>query len=446
MEDNNFEKYIRKKMDDFPPVPFEERHWEKMHQKMNESEDEQRKGGIIILPIWALAGLIALPLLFLFGGVGLYMNHHQKLSELEKTLHQYQNHRLTENQEQIKSSITIYDTIYQTVIINRNINQGIEAKPMRMKTTSLNRKFDFLEHSRFVHSKENAGIKSGDSTIGLLDKNIFIGQYSASLNNELSSDESLISMPRELDARQGILGENIPYQTTDEVRYSGGTWPIWKIDIAPEKKEWNEYLEPLVPRKWSVTPSLSIGADLVSGGFLYQGGALFEAGYNDHFGLVLGIEYLNHSFKREQETGSNLVLDDLPPAPQPEMVGDAIKEVYADFQYIQVPFGLNYHFLKNKKIQPQIALGMVSYFPIQSSLRYEYLAVGGGEYYLTQNNVATRKFQVDDIWTQVGIRYQFNSNWALNTSMKGQFNLRNKNYIYDNHKYLLFNLGSTYTF
>lgn len=445
MEDN-FEKKLRESLGNPPEFPFEERLWNDVENKLNidDTKPTNKLGGIAGLLFLLLAGLMTI-LAAVF-----YVKQSEaleRLDEIEGKISQVSHEKIVEN----NNIEVIHDTVYIYLPSEQSPSHLVQEKYVRNRTTSqkystkkINNSFQFNNtdfsklYQRFEKSNQvQLGLRNDFERVQEDSKlPLDIGQllmYTKNSQREMmSSFESSV-----LDIaflKSGLLEAERIFDLR-----------IFEYQDIKSKKNADYYLLKLRPTSFALSTSAGISYSLNLGGRTnFVGGLQAEVGYGRNFSFVIGLEYLSNNFKLEFDDDDIPELADIE-SPSPDNLGDILHELYGDFSYLQIPFGIKYVIPTKKRIRPYFGLGLITHKSLKSNLAFEYLS-NLEEYKLELNNVLDDRFEINDFWTTIGLQYDISRHWNMFVEGSAQIEFKSQPYRYQNHQYIKTNIGLQYIF
>jgi len=448
---DNIDKSIQHIMDNPPEYGFEERLWADLENRLD-NDPPKRTGGISWIPI--------LSFLFLtlcstgFFAYKYYTTDYQftllqEQYQLEKNTWKTQKNNAVQN-------ITILDTVYKEILISKTIENTIPAAfvsntnryPNDFYHWNISPK-DIYRHQEFF-DKFNYFSSSSFLNSTDLTKNNIPSVAEKKVNNlasviEDKEQEDFIDSDHVISNLLVLPIHSLPINENELTVKDQA--PLLNVDYFPKRRRsLNSYLYPLRPKTISINALGGIARSLnIEGSRGNINGKMgLEIGYGNNFGFLVGVEYITNSFEYYLEAEERSNPEGLTPIPA-KNDGDLLNEIYGDFKYVQIPFGIQYYFRDHKRLQPYIGLGLVAHKALKSEMLYEYLSIME-EYSFTENNLLTRDYILSDIWSSVGLRYHLNNKWAFLFQSSTQVTLNNHPLIYQNHQYFKWNVGLQYQF
>jgi len=450
MERHNTDDLFKKMLENPPPMRPDMDALEDMNRRLDAAQTKQR-GGVW----WWLLPLLFLP--FLFSSIFFYLKYQTAQNTLDELNLQLTNQQLNTQTDTLTQRITIYqyDTIYnrvyQEVIIQRNIaktpallasNGGYFIQPsspnfgapdLWVNTTAA--AFNTFDKSSLQPSQLEL-LRDGEALslsqiAEVLNKSGVDNGSSSSFKNSI-----LHLLPTDIETLS-FLGNRFNYERP---------LPLSDHFLNLSAKSNVERINPL----WYLVPTgfqagfnwspLGIANLPGSDNKVKAFGFLGDVEFTSNTRLQFGVEYLSAPLKAE--TGEELSQF---PAAIPDDPADLLSELYGDFTYLQVPLTLKYVFQPTKKWKPSIGVGMIARLPLKEQLRYEFVSAQIGEYQQIQpldNGV----FSVKNVRGAVGLEYTFYKNYTIQAEgfYNYQFGVSTNPYV--QFRYGGLNMGLKYKF
>lgn len=458
---NSFEGNIKKTMDSHPDFPVNEQMFTDIVGRL-EKEKEKR-----FLFAWWLPILLLGVLGTAFFAGFFYYKYKQVQNQLSKSesLASFEEYTVIDTSYK-KEQVIIYDTIYREYIIpikRKEVNQPVSyLNSQGLANLSLfSPNITNTENSTTsLISLVGGGFYADYRGITKLNFNTdyFEQQKTPTLaiikGEEYAPTKNLTQFPvQEID---GIVMKELKSEVTDGLLYIDGSLMNAYIK-EKDKKSW-------LKRTWAGLSFLSKkSADFLKPKYFalavprgrftqlnltrYERnsswGIQAEGGFNSNLSWVVGAELLSSNFgQRYNEVDINTITGF--PIISPNASTDKLHEIYGYFNFLQIPLGLKYAFLKDNKVRPYLGAGVVPYLPVKSNLEYEFLSPA--EYYIQKNDVLPSKFKTADFWTSIGAYYLYNNKWRFTLEGSFQKSFKTSLYEYENHQFLKWSLGVQYKF
>jgi len=429
---DSFNQKIKDTMNNSPDFPFEERLWEDMEQRLDAAENPSDK------PFMWLPFLLLL--ILSWGGLAYFVQAYystQNLLDLSKQVEK-QATIVNSNQTSLahleKRNVVIYDTIYKKVYVEQEITD-VKIKPNSNFISTPSRKH-FIDWAFF-----DANLSKHQSFFSNSNLNYFELNGLPLSNQNINIDTPAINKIKQYKNNLTLI--NLPSIPLFEISQPLVQKSPQFLEQRKKRKKVSDYLYPLRPQSFSLSAQGGISKSFNIEESDDNTNAKINAsiGYGSNFELLVGLEFLTNSFEYYLDREN---INDFPRL-DPNNSGDVLNEIYGDFKYIQIPFGIQYYFAPKSNLQPYIGLGLIAHKAIKSSLDYQYLSIME-EYLISQDNTLSPSFALSDMWSSIGVRYHLNSNWALLVEGSTQLELKKQPYLYQNHQYLKWNVGLQYQF
>jgi len=443
---DNFEEHIKGIMNDPPEYAFEERLWKDLKGKMHSDKKGSADSGTSnFLPFLLLT--------LFFTGIFGYQYHNQlkaseRISTLENPAHQEKiilRDTILERHVKI-----IYDTVYRksVVFVEDELKEKKVLAELKNLMETYAKELAWFNHQLNSHPLPFDGAFEND----------FSNPYRSALSN-YSSYKGLGLGPSYI-----VFKENTPTEQSDNIsdadiinsqfdllttknknfldyNYSFDPWMLEKQSLK-RKKSISYFLKKAAPSRFSLSAyggfarvlNFSKGSNIILGKL--EG----EMSYGKNLSLVIGGEYLFNKV--------NLAIDDINdgsdfPVPAPDNPNDVLHEIYGDFEYLQIPFGLKYYFTNASRFHPYCGGGLLMHKAVSSKMSYEFLG-NMREYDIVVEDAVPNAFGLDDYWATIGLRTSLKNRSSILFEVSSQFELGKVTYRFQDHQFLKFNLGWQY--
>lgn len=427
--DHNFEDWVKNSMDDHPEIPFNKKAWDKLQLKLT-AEPKASRNWKSWLPF------LLLTLFLLAGGLHYYIKYSIAAEKLTLLEHQLHNNFIVVDTLFEKQSVVIYDTTYTTV--EERIITLAERKDAAYSPEETLGFSTYRSHSKdhaassfspdLKHQINNFLKKAQASSIQSAIANTFFYKTRNSVSSTKpfpigidNTSENLASELEQTKDNSWALSA-LPHPLFKNVVNDLTNQSLFELDQNKRRKGVGYYLSYAAPSQISIgaIAGRSRQIDFDFGDYetiLSQNnkvGLRSEIGFGKQFGVLLGLEYFTNEY--EVYTGDTKVGEEAVRMRFPDIPGrsdnDLLHEVVADFRYLQIPIGIQYHFLPTKKLQPYIGLGIISRKALRSKIAFEYL--GMEEIYMEYNHRALpSSFQVQTAFGFLGFKYNLTKHWQL---------------------------------
>ena len=426
--ENNFESNLRDSLSNPPDFPFDEKMWEAIEPRIDQPTSNKKQ---------MLAGLLPFILLALIpaGFAGFfYTKYNTALEKNSFFEQQLQNQQTLLIDTVYQKHVTIvYDTIFKKVTIEemrysneKAYNNELPAK--HPKGEFANKVGSFLTSPYSVFNSKNSHLRKR-----LNESNPF----SFLLNPSGELREEAVNEPFDLKSLIAFLPMlDSEFLNTSEVDL---TLPSVDARKKKQRKTGSYYLMQMKPDRYSISAN---GGTFMAFSSLKESNwntsLQGEIGYGKKISLVFGAELLSYGLKLEKD-------DDMSELPEPpdDVLGGTLKEIYGDFKFFQVPFGLKYSLFPKSRFRPFLGGGLISRKSIKSQLEYEMIATGD-EYYLSSPNLLPGSFGIEAYWGAVGLQVGITKKINLMFESGTQIDLDSGTYPYENLRLLKFNAGIKY--
>ena len=455
MERHNTDDIFKKMLENPPPMRPDMEALEDMNKRLDAAKNKEKVGGL-----WWLVPLLFLP--FVFGTFFFYHEFQtakKTISDLNLELTELStsstNNQNLISRETLTKQITIYkyDTIfnkiYQDVIIQRKINEiSATVATIGENISNINYLSSALENFNVafadkVNTFDNSSYQPSQLELLGNGKVLSLGQIGAILvngqiaGNATSSNENRLNSLAPSIERIAFLNNRFQFE-----------YPLPNSDhfLNLNSKSEND-INPL----WYLVPTgLQIGMNWSPVGIVKSTignkkvksiGILGEVEFTKSTRLQFGLNYLSIPISAEsQEELAQF------PALSPDDSSDILKELYGDFNYLEVPLSLKYVFNPDRKWKPSIGIGMIARLPIREQLRYEFVSNQGGEYKINQIIEAGSSFNVNNIRGSIGLEYNFYKNYTIQAEGFYNYQFGTPTNPYLNFRYGGLNMGLKYKF
>ena len=445
MDDKNFDHQLKDIFENPPEFHPDAEAISDIHRRLDAAQGARRR----FAWWWLLLPLIALP--FLFSTVFFY----QKYQNLEQQILDMQVQLTNTNTpaETSRETITLYDTIYQTIIKNTIVQQKVvEAKqsytpnyrftnsgaiPSFWSATFSQTPVDPLAESTRERNWTARTTLSDDSGSWLKASSPWRRHIKPGLAN--SAVEGVDRPPVSFNP---LLGE-IPLRfnaLTVPLPYREFTHPDQLMDELPAKARPRPN-----PLLYAVPTGLQVGAYISPLGIVESGGQEgtpltyglnAEVEFAQSFRLQLGLELLNVAFTIKDEAAFPNF-----PVIQPDNPGDFLEERKASLSYWQIPISFKYLFRKGKQWQPTLSVGTVAQRPFRQEFTYEFLT--NNSEYKRAVTLKNGDFSLRNFRSAIGLEYHF-PHFTAATEVFYQHDFEQQSGEYLKLRYLGWRLGLRY--
>ena len=458
--ENNFFNQIRKEMNSPPNYPVNEQLWDKLEARLDKRKEPKRGLLWAWLP-WGLAiGAVAV------AGI-LYLSQSKtmaQLSQLKQAIHEQNTQTaglITSQTNQIKQQVVVYDTIFNTVVVNRHEDNLLNTKAS-FPAYSANLLFGgnrtanvaSLLPGSFIHTSPSPFVFNSNKKSQ--PQNKYSKSDATTVKAGYSPDEkqvSALNLIPDINSSLAFLPSHLlpisRYENKEDIEFI----PIQlnKTTKKKKRKPADYYLTKLRPTGAAISGYihrshlLNLSSDINRARDWSElgRGLRFEISYGKPFSFIIGLENRSDNFDFLYENNEKLLIG-FPDIPSGNP-GDVLHEVYGEFKYIQVPFGIKYKLVSKGWLHPYVGLGLVSKKAVVSNLKFEYFSFMQ-EYYVERQNLIPEVFQVDDMWTILGFQFNLKNNWNLFVEGSSQFSLKQTGFRYENTQMIKWNLGIHYQF
>lgn len=417
--ENNFEKNLQRALNDSPDFPFNEEAWKDIKSQLDEKPIERKKSrfaGFLPILLWSILPITLGGLFFLS-----YTSLLEKNAALESLLENKKTTILIDTIYE-KNVTIIYDTIYQTVVIQKT---QIGDTPMQINT-------DFSEITDFHLPPPYPNFSNQNASI--------FERANENVTSPVVLEEESINTQDEIFDNKETL-PFLPLLESDSLTTEQYNLKLPSVLSKKKRrrKTTDYYLMKMTPNRFEIA---------ASGGSFFTFNSLTETnwsaslqsdiGYGEKISLVVGAEILRHRV----EINANNNMNNLPEPPPDNMAG-RIKEIYGNFNFLQLPVGLKYSLFPQKRLRPYLAGGLISRTALSSKLKYEMVA-SNEEYYLSTPNLLPQTFGIKAYWGTIGMQFDIAKQWRLKVEGSSQIDLNSGTYFYQNLKILKLNAGIQY--
>lgn len=448
MERHNTDDLFKKMLENSPPMRPDMDALEDMNRRLDAAQTKRKR-----VVWWWLMPLLFLP--FLLSTIFFYSKYQTAQNNLNELKVQLTNQQLNTQRDTLTQSITIYqyDTIfnqiYQEVILQRNISEtpALLANHGGYFSASRLPNFGTPDLSANSAAAFNTFDKSSfqPSQLELLrdGKVLSLGQMAMVLDKEKEFDSNSsspnltrLSTANALD-KLSFLSNRFSYE-----------YPLPPSDhfLNLSAKSNVDRINPL----WYLVPTgFQAGINWSPLGIinLPNGnnnvktiGFLGEVEFTSNTRLQFGLDYIDVPLSAETTAELNQFPSAIPNDP-----ADLLKELYGDFTYLQVPLTLKYIFQPDKQWKPSIGFGMIARLPLKEQLRYEFVSNQGGEY--TQNQpISDGTFSIKNVRGTIGIEYNFYKNYTIQAEGFYNYQFGATTNPYFQFRYGGLNMGLKYKF
>ncbi|GEM_PF-3099878 len=451
MERHNTDDLFKKMLENPPPMRPDMDALEDMNRRLDAAQTKRKR-----VVWWWLIPLLFLP--FLLSTIFFYFKYQTAQNNLNELNLQLTDQQLNTQIDTLTQRITIYqyDTIfnqiYQDVIIQRNIpeiaalrasNGGIFVPPSLpnfgapdLWANSAATAFNTFDKSSFQPSQLEL-LRDG-KVLSLGQMALVLGKHEVGVDKNKHSLErsQLTSLMRNIETLS-FLDNRFQYE-----------YPLPPSDhfLNLSAKSNVDRINPL----WYLVPTgFQAGFNWSPFGLISLPtgnnnvktiGFLGEVEFTKNTRLQFGVDYLNVPLSAESAEELSLFPTALPNDP-----ADLLKELYGDFTYLQVPITLKYVFQPDKKWKPSIGVGMIARLPLKEQLRYEFLSSQGGEYTQAQP-ISGGAFSVENMRGTIGIEYNLYKNYTIQAEGFYNYQFGESTNPYVQFRYGGLNLGLKYKF
>ena len=444
--ENNFEDKLKALLHHPPELSVDEEAWANITRQMDHPLfTKNRNRRWIWLPI-----LLAIMSLSAMGGY--FFSKHQFSDLLNTKLAEQKIGKKTIIYDTLiqKHISIIYDTIYQKNVIPypvyQNSNQIAHQWIPNFQTSSF-AKFSSKEENstenNFLSSNrdkkidwQNYYLENNSNPINLADNK--------TLKHASSSFENGKFL---LDKRMMRHIENILPLSIERMQEPIAKLPSWNFYTAKRKN----YLYAMRPTRLALRAAIGYGYDFSLDLYdLRQTNKIFgielAIGFGKNWNLIIGGDLRKQNFRVETErNGEGLNLERFFVIP-PQDINDELKRIDGRVEYLEVPFGFSYSFLRSEKFQSYLGIGLTSQKILSASTSFEYQHLEN-IYTLQENNFLTSEFKIKNAWGRVGMQMSLYKKWSWFAELAYQFKLKNtsKSKLEDT-KLLKGNTGFSYQF
>lgn len=448
MERHNTDDLFKKMLENPPPLRPEMEALEDMNRRLDAAQTKHRNGAW-----WWLLPLLFLP--FLFGSIFFYFKYQTAQNSLDEINLQLRNQQLITSTDTLTQRITIYqyDTIYnriyQDVIIKRNISKtsallasngsyfAVSTLPnfgAPNLTTNPAAAFNTFDKSSLQPSQlellRDGKALSLSQIAGILDNNLPNNSSSVSKNSFINLPLNNIASLAFLENRfnqEHPLPESDHFLNLTAKSNVDRINPLWYLVPTGFQAGFN----------WS---PLGIANLPGSNNKVKSIGFLGDIEFTRNTRLQFGIEYLSAPLKAESATE----LSQFPTA-IPDDPADLFSELYGDFTYLQVPLTLKYVFQPTNKWKPSIGVGIIARLPLKEQFRYEFVSAQNGEYKQVQV-LNDGVFSLKNVRGTIGLEYNFYKNYTIQAEGFYNYQFGETTNPYVQFRYGGLNMGLKYKF
>ncbi len=407
------------------------------------NEEKKRKGWLVFPWWWTLVGSGLLLLGVYFFSTGRPEKSSQK--NIAQTM------VTVTDTNYITKTIVVYDTIYKKVYKKVYQSEYRFFSDLRDRVTSTS------EANRF-------GTYYDSVIKGIGDRDATTYDNTHNENDHRLMEDMTHSKESNMERREDIpshlvrpfsiasLGEGINVESLYRWRKTRLHWAMARLINNKVKNHGNtgliavktkSFLHKLLPRHPKISFYAGNQSNLNIGSNVYIDlGGMVEFKTSSPVSWLLGVEYLSGGFAKDFEDEKLHFAEDFPRI-SPRNEEDYLYEIYGDFRYLMIPFGLKYEFLSGR-INPYLSAGVKALSTLTSNLEYEY--IGGELYVIEKNGLKSKKFELDDYWISIGGSYYLSPQWDFFGEISYQGNISEGTYIYDRRRFLFFRLGGSYRF
>ena len=401
--EKDFNKKIKEILENPPDLPFDEKAWDKMNKRL-EGDNPNTNGRGGVLPWWAIAALWLLSL----GVTAFALNH--KIQKSNNTITELKN----ELQSKIQTdtvveyrTVVVYDTFYKgnttrnnTLAARSSIFTLSQATLWNLKSQAPNSP-DYFEYENFDIA---SAYQPSLSQLQQLTGQTFVKRQAE--EHRLAKAEQI----RTLSPLSSIALSSIDYQS-----YFDPTEMITIPALVKRKRNINPllYLQPT---------GLSIGGYIGSGehlnirdddGGIFMPSLMASINFGKRFRMEIGVEYLRHNYKIEEDGEFSKFPIVAPQDPQ-----DLLNEIKIEMEYLQIPVGFKYALRPKKKLQPLIGVGLIARRTISQYLDYKFEKSLLESYEILWQSDES-DFELSSVWGSLGLEYYWSDKWSL--LMEGVF-------------------------
>jgi len=443
---NNFEKHIKKSMDNPPEFPFDEGLWKDMESRLNEKSDRKPLFG-------PLASLFLVLLTLLATSLAGYFYFKAKGLEKHDLVEQQQLQNQSEPEAIIEKRVTVlYDTIYNRVVIdqvqkrNDRGNNHLAGSNAYMYSPDFALSFkleDFLP-SNYSNSRSFSNLRLGVQPYAAESKS---GQNKFSKNqSDIEGEVLALFKDNFFEKPVASLPGDVPGFLEIDHRVN-----LPEIVVQKHKRKYRMryYLGKMRPTRFILSGTTGTFASLNLGsiGFNLRGSAHVEVGFGKRFSIITGVEYFANDFSKKINLTNDPFADAGFPELPPNNSEDELKNIQGDFNYLQIPFGIKHTIFPRRYFYPYLAGGIIYGRTARSRLEYQYESLSLQSLYtVSRGNLEPRNFDLSAVWGTLGFQVQMNRNWSLLIEGSAQFDFKNGIYKYENLDLLKFNTGVQYKF
>lgn len=435
----NFYKHIKDSFEHPPEYPYQEEQWEKMRQRLNQTEESTPK-----VAFWKKYGWVALWILpfLLLGGYTIYQNYqsNQKIEALEKALDQEINKNQIHLSDTIFNHVVInqYDTIYHTTNVYANT---IAASNARLPFQLESQKAPATISSQLIKEFENIEEQFSTTEQLAIPKINSLGQ----IQQLLHRSENLTGSPSKyneaalkivLTAIEDLAIDPlaIPLREEHFFRYFEPPTPIYRAE--------EELLAFMKPTGFNIGVEGSLLKLIHNEGANQKGftaGLTTEINFGSNFSLFVGGEYLKLQYQLEEGADISAY-----PIVEPENGQDAFYYLRVNSNYLQIPFGFKYRFGRDRAFKPYLGIGAIARKPVRKELNYEFLSAFS-EYYINRN-YTNDTFTINTLRGKLGFEYRLHKHWNFYLESTYDHDFRLSPVDFDKVKYFNLKTGILYNF
>ena len=427
MEKNDYNN-IKKILDNPPSFPYKEEQWNALAKQLDQAEEKSAS-------YWERYAwlLMILPFLLLGGWAWhTIQKANQEIFKLKKQVEQVNlvNENIVDTTI-YRSTVYVYDTIYQTKTIYQEVDSPIKAALQLNKPASLSQQLQLAFEQKGVGTKFQQTIFTPLSQIG-------IGGVQQILNQSIITppvytyNEEAIKQPLTvIDILQVDLLD-LPLRDMPLFLYDGPA----------------QVTEPDNSRLFLQPTGFSLGIEgsllkLIHAPVLSTQGFTLGLSSDIHFGsnlsMFIGGEYLENQYKV-----TNIEDFDIYPTVTPDDRTDLLSYIRIKSRYLQIPFGFKYKFQPMKSLRPYLGFGLIARKPIAKELDYEFLGVRE-EYYINRS-YNTKGFAINTWRGDIGVELALNKEWNVYLEATYDQDFKKSTFDFEPIKYLNLRAGVLYNF
>ncbi len=442
---DNFEKHIREAMNNPPEFAFKESMWDDMESRLDAGHHKKDKGWFWLPILFTLLLGSSITSGYLYSTKN---NLQHQVVDLKRALENKSiEHKSYESSNRGNSNmesnglktknIVLYDTIYKKVIIEKNVYVS-NARQVQHNNHPLFSNASYINaiNNRYDIFKTKTVINSQKNYANLL---ATVRNDNTKSNSEVQDAATIASL------YQQILNYN-PYLPINNV----AVFPEQGLNLKSyptflKERKLAKAIKKLSPRSFSLSADIGryylLSMPRNTKKNLHT--TLMSEFHYGQISLLAGIGYMTNNFAYEFDSEHP---SDVFPQQIAKNEGDELFEVYGDFGYLQIPFGVKYSLLPYSNFHPYIGIGGYYQKLIDAELEYEFYTIGIRNEYEIPKNVKDNNFSISDIWTSIGVEYDWKRQWSIFGEINTQINLDQKGYKYENRQFIKWKGGVKYHF